>query len=359
MEKKKILILSMLSGFGHIRAGEALLDYAKENIKNAHVEHVDICNIDNAFKRYAKVYDFLIKRFPLVWKITYKYVPAYIAKKFVFMGSITRNKVIGYIKKENPDIIIFTNVTIIPIFINELKKILPKTKMSVLVTDYHAHPYYIFKNIDYYFVSHSKIKEDFVNMGVAPEKLVATGIPINPRFYIKQDILELKSKYGIDKTVPTVLLIASFRISKKKLVYLVRQLLDFETKINLIFIANGKQLIYNLIKNNFPNNKRLHIVNWTNTMEEYIKVSDVVISKAGGLTVSECLAIKKPMIIVNPIPGQEEHNAEFVQENNLGQKVKDIKEVMKVLPRFISKKNGENLVPGKNPSEEILKTLLK
>lgn len=358
-KKEKVLILSMLSGFGHIRAGEALLDYAKENMPNVQAEHVDICNIDKSFKRYAKTYDFFVKKFPFLWEIVYKYLPVFVAKRIVFFGGIMSNKVKDYVKKENPDVIIFTNVTIIPIFIDDFRKMFPAAKIAVLVTDYHAHPYYVFKDLDYYFVGHSKIKEDFIKMGVANEKVISSGIPINPRFYIRQDIKELKSSYGIKNNMPVVLFIASFKISNKNLISIVKDLLSFDPKLNILFVANGKKDIYDLVSNKFKDHKRLSIVNWTNTMEEYIKISDVVISKAGGLTVTECLAIKKPMIMVNPIPGQEEHNAEFVQENGLGIKLKGTKDIVRVLPKFISlKADKKDLMPKENPCQEIFQVLL-
>lgn len=356
--KKKVLIISMSGGFGHIRAGEALLDYAKENLPNVHAEHINISDIDLPLKKYASAYEAIVKKIPVAWRLIYNYPVAFsLSKKMIGLRGLVKNEAKNLIRERNPDIIIFTNAIILPIFAEYVKKNFSNIVMALIVTDYHGHPYYVFSQIDYYFVPHEKVKQELEKLGVENKKIVVSGIPINPRFYIKQDVKELKQKYGISNDLPIVLFIASFKISKKDLNNAVKQLLEFEPKIHLVFIANGNNRFYNLIKKSFASHERLSLINWTNLIEEYIKISNVVVSKAGGLTVSECLAIKKPIIMVNPIPGQEEHNAEFVESNNLGRRVKNIDEIVKVLPEFISKTENNNLLPSENPCEKIFSAL--
>lgn len=362
MKKKKVLIVSMSAGFGHIRAGDTLLDYAKENLPEVHAEHVDIFTINMLFKDYSKFYDLISKRIPIVWSFIYNvsdfkpvvFIIKTIARLNIFYSRKTKN----YISKKNPDIVIFTIPP--PFFSFALKRVRPKMKIGVVVTDYYAHSYYKFPFVDYYFVAHDEVSKNLEKLGVEKEKIIVSGIPINPRFYIKEDVKKLKSEYGLHNGLPVIVFIASFKISKRDLVYLIRQLLNFNQKCNVIFIAAGKKALYDVVSRAFAGNERLSIVNWTNMMEEYIKMSDVVISKAGGLTVSECLAIKKPMIIVNPIPGQEEYNAEFVEKNHLGIRVKNVRSITSVLSKFISpKSNRKNVTPQENPSKKIFQVLLK
>ncbi|OGZ72530.1 MAG: hypothetical protein A2908_01510 [Candidatus Staskawiczbacteria bacterium RIFCSPLOWO2_01_FULL_38_12b] len=355
LKKKKILIISMTAGFGHIRAGEALLDFAKENLPDIALEHVDIINIDKSIEKYARVYDFLSKKFPFMWKIVYEYFPVFFTQKIAEYIGLFNNKIKRYISLKNPTAIIFTNATILPIFASYLKKISGKVKIGVVVTDYHAHPYYKFPYIDYYFVPNLQVGGQLEALGIKKEKIAITGIPINPRFYIKENIGELKLKYGINNNYPVVLFIASFKISRKDLLVLIEELLDFEPVINLIFIANGNDELYNVVKDNFTGRQRLLLVHWTYVMEEYMKISDAVISKSGGLTVSECLTLKKPLIIVNPIPGQEEYNAEFVKKNNFGKRVNHISEIAKILPTMISypKNDQAASIEPDNPSKKI------
>ena len=363
MKKKKVLIVSMTGGFGHIRAGEALLDFAKEHLPNISAEHVDIITINPALKKYTTIlYDTVSKKFPFLWGIMYRYpIFSFTAKKIISFRGLFYSKIKDYIYKKNPDAIIFTNIVPLPLFANDCKKALPDVKVCVVVTDYHGHAYYNIPFIDYYFVANASVSEDLEHVGIKKEKIIIAGIPINPRFYIEENIRDLKSKYGIHNGLPVVLLIASFKISKNKLVSIVKQLLEFTPNINLICIANGNKEFYEIIKDNFKNRERFSLVHWTNVIEEYIKMSDVVISKAGGLTVSECVALQKPLIMVHPIPGQEEHNAEFIDKNNLGKKVRSANEIIQVLPNIIlsTKNNAMPLFTTENPSEKIFKHLVE
>jgi processive 1,2-diacylglycerol beta-glucosyltransferase len=95
-------------------------------------------------------------------------------------------------------------------------------------------------------------------------------------------------------------------------------------------------------------------------MAEYMKLSDVVITKAGGLTTSECLTLKKPIIMINPIPGQEEYNAKFIEKNNFGKQVKNIDEIIAVLPEMLvmSKNKQIDLLEPENPSKKIFEKLV-
>ena len=367
----------MTAGFGHIKAGQALLDYAEKNLPNVTAEHIDIANIDSSFKKYSKIYDAISKKFPFIWGTLYAVSDfnffAFLVKKINIFSYFFSGKIKKYIYEKNPDAIIFTNVIPLPLFAFAFRKMFPAIVMGVVVTDYHGHSYYNFSCIDYYFVANKEVGRDLEKSGVKKEKIVVTGIPINPKFYIKENIGDLKLKYGINNDFPVVLLIASFKISKNDLVALVRQLIKLElpiaeqsrihdkigTKINLIFIANKNKEFYDIIKNSFLDRQNLLLVNWTDVMEEYMKISDVVISKAGGLTVSECLALKKPMIMVNPIPGQEEYNAEFVERNNFGREVFNVGEIIKILPEVIlsSKTDQMNLIVQENPCKKVFQYL--
>lgn len=361
--KKKILIISMKAGFGHIRAGDALLDYAKINLPDLQVSHVDILDIDPYLTPFSKFYDIVVKKIPIVWQLIYflaGYKIFYIIPKFLNIFNFAhKHKIRNYIKKENPDIILFTNVVPLPVFLAACKDLVIDKKIGVIVTDYHGNYYYVFDRVNNYFVVNGAVKNDLVKYGVAPEKIIVSGIPVSPKFYVKEDILELKNKYKIDLSLPTILLIASFKMSKNKIISLVKSILNYEPKVNLIFMANGNESLHNLIFDIFKNNKRFHSTSWTDQMHEYMKISDLVISKAGGLTTSECLALQKPIIVVNPIPGQEEYNAKFIVQNSFGVRAKDVSQIVNAFPEMIakSKKNQVNLAIQKNSCQEIFNVI--
>ncbi len=364
MNKKKILIISMTAGFGHLKAGEAVLDYARQNLPNVEALHVDIADIDSSFKKHARIYDIMAKKVPIIWAVGYAFfnvkIFSQIFKKIDIFSYFLSGPIKKYITKINPDVILFTNVTPLPLFSFVFHKVFPDIKIGVIVTDYHGHAYYHFSFVDHYFVGSESVKQELILAGVTPEKIVVTGIPVSPAFFEKQDAMVLKEKYGVDANLKTALLIASFRISQDKLLKLVKKLLAFEPKLNVVVLVNNNQVFYQAIDKAFSKTERLFLVKWTDKMAEYMKLSDIVITKAGGLTTSECLTLKKPIIMINPIPGQEEYNAKFIEKNNFGKQVKNIDEIIAVLPEMLvmSKNKQIDLLEPENPSKKIFEKLV-
>ena len=358
--KKKILVISMRGGFGHIRAGEAIMDYARENMPNMEVEHVNIANIDESLKTYASVYEQMSKKMPILWSIAYKYpIFSFLTKRLGGVRGVLSRKIKNYVLQKKPDVIIFTNSLIIPLFFPFNKNPFLETKIGVVITDYHGHAYHNFPFIDCFFVSSQNVARELREAGVGEDKIVVSGIPINPRFYIEENVKDLKVKYGIGNNHPVVLVIASFKITKEDLLNLIGRLTEAVPPINVIVLANGQQETYDLVKDNFSHKSNIVIVNWTNLIEEYIKISDVVVSKAGGLTVSECLTLNKKMIIINPIPGQEEYNTKFIESSGFGLKANKAGDIVKLLHKVLSmKNNSQDTLPKGNPSEKILKYFL-
>lgn len=354
MNKKNIVIVSMSSGFGHIRAGEALLNYAKENLPNINVDHFNVSNAGIFMRKYDVAYSNIVKNAPFLWRIMYEHFPAFIINHSFFWEGFFNKIIKNYITEKKPDAVICTNVFTVPMVADFCKKKFPNVKIGVVVTDYHGHYFYKQSLVDYYFVPTAQVKDDLVKLNILAEKIIISGIPIDAKFYRKEDISELKLKYGINNNLPVVMFSATFKISKKNLIKIIEKLLDYTPRINLIFISAGNKKIYNLINTIFKNSDRFFAVYWTDSIDEYMKISDVVIGKAGGLTVSECLVLKKPMIIINPIPGQEEHNAEFVEKNNFGKKVKNVGEIFDILQKMITnKKQNTEVYASDNPSKKV------
>lgn len=364
MEQKKTLIISMVAGFGHLKAGEALLDYAKESLPQLDVLHVDISQIDPAFKRYAKIYDFFAKKFPWFWGLMYRTLNIRIISSFVkhtnIFSYIMSPHVARYIKKTNPGSILFTNVVPLPLFTFAFRRKFPRIKIGIVVTDYHGHAYYHFASIDYYFVGNQTVAEDLIRAGVDSDKIFITGIPVSPAFFVKQDVVELKKKYGLKNNLPVALLVASFKTSERELVSLIAKMYARYPEVNLIVLVNNNQAFYQAIEKSFPGKENLFLVKWTDTMAEYMKIADVVIAKAGGLTTSECMTLRKPMIMFRPTPGQEEYNAEFIEKNNFGRRARSIDDIVNLLSEiiFMSKRQKADAKEPVNPSKEIFEKIV-
>ncbi len=361
---KKILIISIAAGSGHIRAAQALAEYAQASLPDISAEHINISDIANPLIKLFNqdIFELSIENWPKAWGKAYEASDnrpmASVLGRASKLQRPFNYKVSRYLKSKNPEGVIFTHPSLAQIMAASFRRYSPEIKLSLVATDYHVHSFYNASNIDRFFVANQNVKNNLLHAGVSEDKISITGIPINPRFYLKQDINELKRKYKIDNGRPTVLFIASWAsglLSESELVYIIKQLLEFKPEINLIFLASGNKEAYDTAVRSFPGEKRLLTEIWTDAIDEYMKISDIVISKAGGITVSECLSLNKPMIIFNPMPGQEERNAEFVEENNFGVKVDSEKEIVSVLSKAmaLSKDSSQSLAPKENPCTKI------
>lgn len=360
MARKKILIVSMKAGWGHIKAAQALEEYAKNNLPELYVKHVDLCVIEPLLgKFFQKFYDISSNRFPRVWGKVYeafdKELVAIAFQKLSKYQNLVNPRVAEYLENEKADAIIFTNVIAAPIIAPVCRKILPGGPLSVVVTDYHGHSYYNVEDLDRYFVAIPEVKDDLVRVGIEPDKISVTGIPVSPKFYAKYNGDLLRRRLGFKAPRETVLFIS--RMNKDFVVPTITGLLLREPKINLAVVCGGNDKLYKRIKEQIPRRpENFKLVNWTNRVDQYMKISDAVISKPGGLVISECLALGKQIIMTDPIPGQEEHNAELMTKFGYGKFAVEPENIVKAVDWVLAhpkhKGPDEERI---NPCAEILK----
>ena len=175
---KKILVISMKAGLGHIKAAQALEEYAKINLPDLKINHVGFCEIEPMLGNFfEKFYNITNDRLPTVWGSVYEaFDKEPVLAAFRKVGGFQRlfKGRIG---------IIFTNVVPAPMVVPPCRKIFPNIPMAVVVTDYHGHSYYNVPLIDHYFVAIPEVKKDLVRTGVDEDKISVTGIPVGQEFY--------------------------------------------------------------------------------------------------------------------------------------------------------------------------------
>jgi len=318
---KKILVISMKTGWGHIKAAQALEEYAKNNLPDFKIVHVDLCEIEPRLGKFFEIfYDITNDRLPTVWGAVYEtFDKDMVSSAFRKVNGFQRlfNRRIGrYLKRMSPDGVIFTNVIPAPMVAPACRKIFPNVPMAVVVTDYHGHSYYNVPLIDRYFVAIPEVKNDLVRAGVGEEKISVTGIPVGQKFYGDYNRAQLNKKFGFKNNSKTILFVS--RLNKDFVVPALEGLLAMDEPVNVIMVCGGNNELYKKIKQNLPSRQNFKLLNWTNRLDEYMKIADVVVGKPGGLMISECLALGKQIIMTDPIPGQEERNAEFMAKYGYG-----------------------------------------
>jgi processive 1,2-diacylglycerol beta-glucosyltransferase len=247
-------------------------------------------------------------------------------------------KLFKLFSEEQPDVVISTHPFITEMLTSLKKRNKTSAKLCVVITDYESHAFWEIKSkyIDMYFVGNEGIKYSMINNGIPAEKISVTGIPVNPRFSKKYDRNELLKEFGLkDKTTVLFFGGGEYGLSNVKSFY--TALLALEKDIQIVAVAGKNAKIKKMFeKLAAKSNKKVLILGYSTKIPELMNLADFVISKPGGLTTTEVLVTSTPFIIINPIPGQEEENANFLLNNGAAARLFNVKRAVPFMEQLIS-----------------------
>lgn len=372
---KKVIIFYGSYGGGHLSAARSIKENILENYKDAEVEMWDCIEYINKIlnKLTTKAYSDMSKNAHWMWKqIYYGADSGPLSKLSNAVNRIMAIKLNKLIKSFNPDYIISTHP-----FSSQMCALLKKKekincKLATVLTDYAPHNQWIVHHeyVDYYFVAHDGMKEILQNSGIEENKIFATGIPLSNRFLLHYDKEGTLKEFGLEPNKTTILFFAGgeYGFGKDKTFNILRTLIEKFENLQIVAIAGKnekmKERFEELVEvENAKENVK--ILAYTNKVPELMSISDIVISKPGGLTTTESLASGLPIIVINPIPGQEEENAEFIEKHNVGiwiRKKDDVEEKLKEIllsnEKIKEMKINARLLAKKNSSNDICKIVL-
>ena len=336
----KILILTAATGGGHLRASSALKSYILETQEDCEVEIVDTLKYISPLldKTVTEGYEAMAKRTPKLFVSLYKSTNRGKSKTTYFFCNIFRKYLMPLVEEFRPDAIISTHP-----FATEMISLLKEdgkitAPLICVMTDYGPHRAWIHPYVDSYIVSNEGMVDTMAKMGAPREKIHPYGIPVEESFYEKMDRAEVLRQLGLSPDKPTVLIMAgSFGVSNILRIYnnIIKVNLDFQIIVitgknerlyeafNKLILRNSRQkpLRDVSVKLKPKPSKPTKVLFFTNEVHKYMQISDLIITKPGGLTVSEALACNLPMAIFDAIPGPETENAEFLIDNNMAVKI--------------------------------------
>ena len=372
---KKILIFYASYGGGHLNAAKSIKERIDKNYNNYETELIDCMKYVNkpieAITTAA--YREMAKKMPWAWGKIYsdsqKGPLAHISSK---SNQILAIKLLKLLREKQPDLIISTHPfgSQMCAYLKRKGKI--SAKIATIMTDFSPHDQWLVENehTDYFFVAHDKMKEYLMSKNIPSNKIFATGIPISARFLQTYDKKEILKELNLKEGKKNILFFGGgeYGLGKARTIEIFKHLVENFDNIQVIAIAGKNEKM----KSEFEkiveeNNKQesIKVLSFTNKVPELMSISDLVVSKPGGLTTSESLASNLPMIIINPIPGQEEENAEFLESKGTGiwlRKNNSYNEVLKSIIDDSSKlnemKKNTKLLAKKHSTEDICNVLL-
>lgn len=317
----RILILSASVGAGHLRAAEAVEKALRITVPDATVKNVDVLDLTNrVFRRvYGKLYLDLVNQAPHVLGYFYDMMDRPTRGKGDRMRLVIQKlnlKVfIRFLQEEAWDLVINTHFLPAEI-IASLRKQRELTLPQVTVTtDFDTHRLWVNQPCERYFTATEEGALYLHTWGVPTQDIRTTGIPIDPVFAESKDRAACRARHGLAEERPVILQLAGgFGVGPIANYY--RALLDVEVPMQLATVAGRNEALKTeLEKIACPPQHRTKVFGFTREIDELMAAADLVVSKPGGLTTSETLARGAVMVIVNPIPGQESRNSDFLLEN--------------------------------------------
>jgi processive 1,2-diacylglycerol beta-glucosyltransferase len=321
----KILILSAATGGGHLRASRAISNYIQEKDPSSRVEVVDAMKSIGSLldKTVCDGYHILAmktpKLFGKLYRATNKKSP--LADLLNRFSNAFSRLLLPTIAESAPDAIISTH-PFVSEMVSHLKAVgAVNVPLITLMTDYGPHRAWIADYADAYVVANADMIPEMEAMGVGREKIYPFGIPVENVFFTPADRPALRKKLGLDASLTTVLIMAgSFGVTNILNIY--RQITRTDIPFQAVVITGRNEKLYAAFADEVKASpKRTKLVFFTNEVESYMHVSDLLITKPGGLTVSEALACNIPLAVFDAIPGQEEDNADFLLTHNMAVKL--------------------------------------
>ena len=322
----KILLLTAATGGGHIRAAAAIEKHLRDNCPGIEVKTED------AFKAISSIFDkticdgyhFLATKAPKMFGKLYESTnqESHFASLVPKLSGIFRRRLLPSILEFDPDVIITTHP-----FVTEMISCLKEDgKVSALLlcvmTDYGPHKSWVSPAVDAYIVSNEDMMETMVrHMGVPREKIFPFGIPVHDVFFEKADRQAILRELGLDENRMTILIMAgSFGVNNILSVF--REITALPQDFQMIIITGRNEKLYHAFEEELPScPKSCKLVYFTKEVEKYMKAANLIVTKPGGLTVSEALACNIPLAVFDAIPGQEEDNANFLMNHGMAVRI--------------------------------------
>jgi len=327
-KRKNILILSSVLGQGHMSASKAI----KQGIeylygKDYHISIIDFYEeIGSLFnKAVVKAYEGSTKHVPAVYKAFFEGSDSKWPVQFLNIINYPLNapKIEKLFKSYNPHIII-SAFPVWDYLASLIIKKLGNIKFISLVTDsISIHTAWVTGNPSIHIVANEETAISLKKLGVPENKIRTLGFPVKLEFSTPTYRESFLKNLNLDPQKYTIVLQPAAE-KVKTTIKMIQEIHEHFQDLNLIVICGRNSQIFPKLEK-FDHQKNTRIIGWTNQMPEFIKNADLIITKAGGATVMECIAAKKPMIITQVIPGQEMGNAELIKIHEVGIIQKDAK----------------------------------
>jgi len=330
MTGQRLLLLSVSAGAGHSRAAQAVEAAVARGHEGVEVRHLDVMeSVGSSFRTlYTDVYLRLIGMAPSVWRYLYDLSnrtppdsPGQRLRRAI--ERMSARQLMAQIDAWQPDVIVCTHFLPAEILFHQRRKGHLHCPVWLQITDFDVHRMWAVPDMAGYGVATDEAAHRLAALGIAPERIHVTGLPLMPAFSDQHDRGPCARALGLDPARPIALLMGGGE-GLGELAAVSTHLLEAHPALQLIVLAGRNEALKAQLDALAPRfGGRLSVQGFSDRVERLMCAADLVITKPGGLTTAECLAMARPMIVNSPIPGQEERNADLLLEAGAALKAVD------------------------------------
>ncbi|HVG33592.1 MAG TPA: glycosyltransferase [Pyrinomonadaceae bacterium] len=370
---KKVLVLSASAGAGHIRAAEAVEGAILEMGAAEEVRHIDTLAYTNKLFRhlYSKAYIEMVNKTPEVlgWLYDHLDKPWKNERRRLALDKLNTRPFVKMLKAYQPEITICTHFLPAEIISWLKAKQRITTRQAVVVTDFDVHAMWLCHHYEQYFVALEETRVHLERLGIPPEKITVSGIPIDTVFALEKEKRAMRDKHGLQQDRRVILLSAGgFGVGPME--HIVSSLGELKHPAQVVALCGRNDELRRRIERvaqGFGKSAKVSVkaIGYTKEMDEYMTASDILLGKPGGLTTAEALAKGLVFVIVNPIPGQEERNSDHLLEmgvaircNNLPALAFKIERLLEDKERFTLMQENACRIARPHAAREIVSKLL-
>jgi processive 1,2-diacylglycerol beta-glucosyltransferase len=333
----KILFLYATNNSGHQKAASAI-------IKSLHhlAPKIQTIEIDFFTHHYPKIGPYLFKVYleimqsiPDAWDYIYDSpgVAAMTSELRQFFNTANIPKLQQILKEHKPSLIVCTQAVPAGFVASEKEQGRVSVPFFVTITDFVANPYWPASQVNNYFVPDEEIKRSLQERSIPENRIKVTGIPVDNGFYHRIPKTTIRRQLGLKPNLFTVLIMGGSQ-GLGQIAESIEQLIVIKN-LQLIIVAGSNKPLWHFLKKHYNGNKSVLVYGYVKNTARLMDASDILVSKPGGLTSAEAMVKGLPMIIVSPLPGQEERNAAYLIKNGIAERCNNIAKLPEAVESFL------------------------
>lgn len=339
--KQRFLILTNDAGFGHRSAANSIA----KALSLKHPQEVVISVVNPIFEQPVSPflmktelnYDKMVSNYPAWYRFTYEISDSRSASILVesSLKLALQKNIRKIIEQFQPDCILNTNQLFNAPTGAALNSFKVKPPFFTVVTDLaDVHSMWFNSTPDLFFVASEAVKSKAILSGIPAKNVIITGIPVDPVYCLNRTSkYDLRCSMGLDPNLTTLLIVGSQRV--KRIYSHLKALEKVRYPFQVVVITGGDNALFAKLEKRhwrFP----IQVKNYVTNIPDWMFCADVLITKAGGLILSEGLAAGLPIILINSLPGQEEGNVRFILDNQAGIKAGTPAELISIINSWLS-----------------------